>query len=609
MNTLTKHAERRFTLTYVAVAVALVVNSFASSIVAAEEPVGSKTSEPLPKLVDPAGIIDPDLLSTLNAMWNESGLSEIDDVTQDEGYSAIEPALGAARSAADIMAADAVAGEVASGKDQSPSLFAPADVTKNTDDPSSSHSNESFKSATDVTDAADTQRPENFVDAEDVSLEQSIQGTLPESELPSVNLDDEDLGKLAFGELLRQTLADNPGIVMARERVEQAVQQARQVGAYRFPTVALSSSLGPEYNDPVDSEDAGYAETIGKNLKVTATHLLYDGGTAEASYDRSNRLISAAEAESQIEIEELFLQVVTNYVDYWRYQLELSQAKQFVETMNMLVNDLDSMFKAGATSKLEVDFARARVASARGAQSEATASMNNAFSELGFLVPDLERFIASSPDTFSDFNLLPLQSYLDKGAASNSGFVVNQMNTEATQLKVKSANGLFKPTLNVELSSSFIDDEGQETPHRFKTAAKFLVNYTFYSGGERRGGVRRAEAQLRELEAERRQLERDVFRDIDQSYNGITASRLALDAVNDEIAAHEELQRLNKQNLALGTVNIIELIDVEERLFNANSRKNEVIATLYQEYFTLMIAAGYTQDMLGRFELELASQR
>ncbi len=609
MNILTKHVGRRFTPRYVAVAVALVINSFGSSIVAAEETAGSRSSEPLPKLVDPAGIIDPELLSTLNAMWNDSGLPVTDDVTQDEGYSAEEPALGAAKSAADIMAADAVAGEVASGKDQSPSLFAPTDVTNNTDELSSSDANGSIEAATDLTESDDIQSAEKLAEAETVTTDESVQGTLPEPELPSIDLDDEDLEKLAFGEMLRQTMADNPGIVMARERVEQAVQQARQIGAYRFPTVALTSSLGPEYNDPVDSEDAGYAETIGKNLKVTATHLLYDGGSAEANYVRSNRLISAAEAESQIEIEELFLQVVTNYVDYWRYQLELSQAKQFVETMNVLVNDLDSMFKAGATSKLEVDFARARVASARGAQSEATASMNNAFSELEFLVPNLERFIASAPDTFSEFNLLPLQDYLDKGAASNSGFIVNQMNTEATQLKVESANGLFKPTLNVELSSSFIDDEGQETPHRFKTAAKFLINYTFYSGGERRGGVRRAEAQLRELEAERRQLERDVFRDIDQSYNGITASRLALDAVNDEIAAHEELQRLNKQNLALGTVNIIELIDVEERLFNANSRKNEVIATMYQEYFTLMIAAGYTQEMLGRFELELASQQ
>jgi hypothetical protein len=82
-----------------------------------------------------------------------------------------------------------------------------------------------------------------------------------------------------------------------------------------------------------------------------------------------------------------------------------------------------------------------------------------------------------------------------------------------------------------------------------------------------------------------------------------------LDAVNDEIIAHEELQRLNRQNLALGTVNIMELIDVEERLFNAHSRKYEVLATMYQEYFTLLVSAGFTKELLDKYELELATNQ
>ena len=146
-----------------------------------------------------------------------------------------------------------------------------------------------------------------------------------------------------------------------------------------------------------------------------------------------------------------------------------------------------------------------------------------------------------------------------------------------------------------------IDDEGGPSERRDKAAAKLLLNYTLYSGGERKGAVRRAKAQLRELEAELVQLERDVFRAIDQAYNHITTSRLTLDAVVAEIAANQELQRLNRKNLDLGTINIIELIDVEERLFSANSRKAEVVAGMYQEYLDLMISAGFTPDVLKRF--------
>ncbi len=609
MNKITNRLDHRFVRKYVAVAVTLVLASLSATGVSAAELATAGSAEPLPKLVDPAGIIDPELLEILNAMSETSDVS-LDDFS-DEDTAAGEPALGAAMTAAEMTKDDAVAGEILTG--ETASLFDPVSVPETITD---AHLNtiqadvveeviadNKKKLAIDKSNKVEKNKPSEVV----TEIEEFSEKNNPMPDIPTIVLDDERLEKLAFGEVLRMTLSDNPGISMAEERVEQAVQNARQVGAYRYPIVALTSSLGPEYNDPVASEDSGVATTLGKNIKVTATKLLFDGGSAKANHVRSNRLIGAAEAESQIAVEELFVEVVTHYVDYWKFQREHAQARIFVETMNDLVDHLNSMFEAGATSKLEVDFARARVASARGAQSEATASLNNSFSELEFLVPGLTRFLASSPSTFSEFNLLGLQEYLDNGAQANSAFLINKMNSDASRLKIDAANGLFKPTLNVELSGSFIDDEGQPSDNRYKAAAKFLVNYTFYSGGERRGGLRRAEAQLRELEAERRQLERDVFRDIDQSYNSITASRLALDAVNDEIAAHEELQRLNKQNLALGTVNIIELIDVEERLFNANARKNEVVATMYQEYFSLLIAAGHTQEVLSRFELELVS--
>lgn len=415
----------------------------------------------------------------------------------------------------------------------------------------------------------------------------------------------DDLATLSFEDMLRQTMADNPGIDIADARVEQAVQLSRQNGSYRYPKIELSGAAGPEHNDPAPGTESGKATTNGRNLKLTVTKLLFDGGTSRSEFRRSKRLEGAAAAEAQIVIEELFLEVVRYYIDYWRYQVELEQAENFVATMQELVGDLDKMYQGGAASKLEVDFARARLASARGLSSAAKASLNNALSELEYLAPGLEPFRAISPEVFSSMTLLPLSEYFDQGAASNSGFVTNQFSIEATRMRVASRKGRFLPSLDFELSGSIIDDEGGPSIQRDKAAAKLLLSYTLYSGGERRGGVQRAKAQLRELEAERAQLERDVFRAIDQSYNSITAARLTLDAVKDEIAANEELQRLNRQNLKMGTINIIEVIDVEERLFNANVRRNEIVATMHQEYFDLMISSGFTPDLLRDYSSAL----
>jgi outer membrane protein TolC len=598
MNIMNSRSENRFVRKDVAIAVALVIASFGSTGLAFAQ---SDISDDLPTLVDPAGIIDPELLSLLNGLSDTSDLSYVE--FEEELFEQLakgEPELAAA----EPLVEKRVAAETPSSSVDPTAVLQESGQIEDNDllDDSELRLASEKESRDGISDK--TTESEDTV----VSLT-SIDPHFSPPELPEIFLTDELLATLRFTDLLALGLIDNPGIIMAEERVKQAVEQSNQVGAFRYPSIAVSSTVGPEYNDPVASEESGVATTIGKNVKFTLTHQLYDGGAARSNFNRSNRLINAAEAESQIELESLLLEIVVNYIDYWRYQVELSEADSFVAVMNDLVDNLNSMFMAGATSKLEVDFARARVASARGAKSEATAAKNNAFSELEFLVPGLARFTANSPEKFSDFILLSLEDYMEKGAASNSGFITNQMNIEATKMKVRASKGLFKPTVNVELTGSYIDDEGQPSEPRMKAAAKFLLNYTFYSGGERRGGLRRAQSQLRELESERALLERDVFREIDQSFNNITASRLALDAVNDEINAHQELQRLNRQNLALGTVNILELIDVEERLFNASSRKYEVLATMYQEYFTLLVSAGFTAEILAKYELELATNK
>ena len=407
---------------------------------------------------------------------------------------------------------------------------------------------------------------------------------------------------MSFQSLWNRVIADNPDIDIANAQITQAEQLRRQTGSYRFPTVEAAAEIGPEYNDPVTTTESGHETTNGRNVSLTLSKLLLDGGSSRAEFRRSQRLEEAAKANGNVVMEDLFSDVTSRYIDYWRFQQDLTQVEVFVSTMEELVADLDAMYRGGAASKLEADFARARLATARAAAGSATASLNNAFSELAFLAPGLDLFMAYPPDSITEIQLLDEERYFDQGTVSNSEFVTNQESINASRFRLKAQRGLFFPTLSFELSGSVIDDEGGTTDQRDKLSAKLLLNYTLYSGGARRGGVRRAEAQVSELEAELVQLQRDIRRDIDQAYNSITASRLTLSAVSDEIDANVELQRLNRQNLEVGTVNIIEVIDVEERLFNARTRKNEVIAVMHTQYNDLLIASGYVTDILKRID-------
>ncbi|MEM6709629.1 MAG: TolC family protein, partial [Pseudomonadota bacterium] len=108
----------------------------------------------------------------------------------------------------------------------------------------------------------------------------------------------------------------------------------------------------------------------------------------------------------------------------------------------------------------------------------------------------------------------------------------------------------------------------------------------------RRSQLNRTKAEILELDWGFEQIELDVSRRIKQAYNQITANRITLDATNDEILFNTELQTLNAKNLELGEVSIIELIEVEERLFNAKVRAFGIRADMLANYYRLMIGVG-----------------
>ena len=95
-----------------------------------------------------------------------------------------------------------------------------------------------------------------------------------------------------------------------------------------------------------------------------------------------------------------------------------------------------------------------------------------------------------------------------------------------------------------------------------------------------------------ELEWDHERLVKDIDRRIKQSYNQITTNRLTLAATEDEIKANQELRRLNRQNLEMGDISILELIEVEERLFNSQATWHRISSKMLRNYYDLLIGVG-----------------
>ena len=140
MNMMNTRSEYRFVRKDIAIAVALVIASFGTTEVAfaqsaevANTVADTNAGETSPTLVDPAGIIDPELLSILNSMSNTADFTSVgipDEIAREvaeqqaERIDTREPGMAAALPVTGNMEA---AGE---SVDASPSIIDPASVLR-----------------------------------------------------------------------------------------------------------------------------------------------------------------------------------------------------------------------------------------------------------------------------------------------------------------------------------------------------------------------------------------------------------------------------------------------------------------------------------------------
>gem|GEM_PF-896110 len=397
---------------------------------------------------------------------------------------------------------------------------------------------------------------------------------------------------LLLERVLELALTNNPEVAMALAREEQARWGVREAGAYRSPTVDMVVELGPERNRPATNTSDIDDITPGRNLNLRISKLLYDGGVSVAEEDRRRQIRRSTEIETRLVIEEIVLKAVKSYMEILQNQQAARVAEEFVAEMQRMVNQISQMHESGAASKIELDFARSRLASARAQTGNSAAQLNDALSNLEFLTGDLPEFIAIAPIDVSTVMIDTLLNYVDTARNNNAAVLLNASNKTALSLKIRGQQAQYSPILSLNFKSESLADEGGNQDPRNTTEVKLKAEYFLIDGGVRKARIQRSKAQLMELEWDHERLVKDIDRRIKQSYNQITTNRLTLAATEDEIKANQELRRLNRQNLEIGDISILELIEVEERLFNSQATWYRISSEMLRNYYELLIGVG-----------------
>ncbi len=383
---------------------------------------------------------------------------------------------------------------------------------------------------------------------------------------------------------------ENPDLLMARSRQEQMEFFVGEGEAGYYPQISFNAEGGREYIERGNPR----SNNLGKT-SVTLNQKLFNGYAIESEVNRRKELVTTAGLDIDIQKENLIKEVMEYYLDILSAQNELKATREFVVEVDKIVKTISEMFEAGAVGKAMLDYARSRQASAYVDLNQAESSLNDGVSSLEFLTGPLPPFKAIRPDQFHPNNI-DKSLYVARASVENSFMKKNQVEIDAMQHQLRAERGAYYPSLEFNVKAEQTHDDGGDVGRGRSLKSTVNLTYDIFDGYNTKNKVGRVSGQIKELEYRDDKIFKELKKDIDLAYNQVTSIQNSIRSTNKEIRANKALQSLNRENFKLGSINVIELIESEERLKAAYERKYQLERELYETTYTLLLTTAIINE-------------
>lgn len=397
---------------------------------------------------------------------------------------------------------------------------------------------------------------------------------------------------LSLSSAILFALNNNPDVGIAKQREVQTFYSIEEVRSALYPQVNMGAAIGMQYNDPSSGTSPLTSDTrTNSEVSLLMRQIVFDGfGTLEAVKERETRYRSSQYA-TKLERQEVMVQVVENYLSVLAAQKNLRLQENFIAELEELVGQIRLQFEAGAASKAKLDYANSRLAFAKTNLTNARSSLNDTISNLEALTGKLPNFQALEP-SFLYAQKASLDDYITYLFQNNLDFKINRTDKKALEhaYYVEAAERMPSVTFQVEAAQKH--DDGGISGMTREAAAFFQMNYTIFDGYAVEASQNKIMAQMKELDYNGIKLARELRRDVKLLYNQLTATEENSLINAEEIQANEDLQNLNRENFESGSIDVIELIEGEERLVASKIRKHTLVSDLYQNTYELLLLIG-----------------
>ena len=371
----------------------------------------------------------------------------------------------------------------------------------------------------------------------------------------------------SLSESLALAYENNPTLRAARARLRATNERVPQELSNWRPQVTVDGSIGRQKIDDEDRFSVTDQVTTPKSGTLQIRQPVYRGGQTLAGVDRAEQEVQAERARLGGAERDVLRRGMQAYLNVWRDREILRLNQENVAALRKQSRGAEQRFERGVATRTDVAQAATRVSRAR-ARVEVTRG------QLTTSRAVYEEVVGQAPGDLTLPDMTPglPESQQDAEAlarANNPDVRAAVFASRAADRQVRQTTGQLLPTLTLNGQLSREEETFRRSDETDRAQVQLNLRVPLYQAGQVTSQVRQAkqtasQRRLEVAEARRRakQEARSAWGDLESAREQIAERRTQVESARIAVQGMEE-------ELAVGSRTVIDVLDAEQDLFNA----------------------------------------
>ena len=407
-----------------------------------------------------------------------------------------------------------------------------------------------------------------------------------------------DLKKpLALGDAVDVALCNNPQVRAAWAQIKVQAGTLGEARAAFLPTINGSHSRLKNSTTYPATSGIPNSSTIGSQTYVSFNWRLFDFGGRAANRESANQLLAAAMAGHDAVLQKTMAAVIQAYFDAVTGKVIDEARRQMADISENTFHATKRREMRGAVGLSDVLQASTALAKARLNESRSGGDYQKALGVLKQAMGIPAATLIQLPNEIEGYkrtDIKDLNSWLIEAEERHPAIKQAKARWESDKAKITVARSEGLPTLDgtAYISRNGYPNQGLSNNNQSVIASGVTMNFPIFEGFGRTYKVRGAEAQAELSEAQLQDATNQILTDVIKAHADAVTSLGTLKASERLLASAREAVESSKRRYAKNAADILELLNTESALADAQQERIRAVAEYWSACLRLLANTG-----------------